>query len=174
MIDGIWSSRADPPCPEPRPTQLLSTLHTLRLDSAGLPQGLTGSQDRHWSLRPWPGRTGGPRATGLRTGKFCLLTPCSALPSRLCRSFSVTRSTAMKRTCQKSSQPSKVSWGCLPRLPAPHMWDSLPPSGEAAPLLFPECHVPGGLQDRVPSERGAGPSTCLQATPGPLSPRLQA
>lgn len=97
----------------------------------------------------------------------------------------MTRSTAMRRTCRKSCQPSKVSWDWSPHLPAPHTQDSLFASGEAAPLLLPECRVPRALQDRLPSQRGAGPSTCLQATPGPsplacgpepapapLSPRL--
>lgn len=42
------------------------------------------------------------------------LPPSSVLWSHLPRSSSVTRSTAMKRTCRKSSQPSKVSQGCLP------------------------------------------------------------
>jgi hypothetical protein len=72
--------------------------------------------------------------------------PCSALYSCLYRSSSVTRSTMMKRTCQKSLQPSKVSQSWLFHHPQKSWADclmpgtqySLAPQDWAVALFHPE------------------------------------
>lgn len=79
----------------------------------------------------------------------------------------MTRSTAMKRTCRRSSPPSKVSWGCL-RHPsgraglAPWYIGFLTPQGQPAPPA--SSRTPSSWK---PVRWGAHPSTCLHATPDP-------
>lgn len=87
--------------------------------------------------------------------------PGSVLWSHLCRSSSVTRSTAMKRTCRKSLQPSKVSQGCLPNCPR-KSW--LLPQPMAYRTPWPHSShfsrmpsFPSGFETGVPQEAGAGP-----------------
>lgn len=107
--------------------------------------------------------------------------PGSVLWSHLCRSSSVTRSTAMKRTCRKSLQPSKVSQGCLPNCPRkswllPHPWHTglLGPTA----LIFLECPAsrqalrqgsPKRQEQALSSSSATGPLAAGLIWPCPLS-----
>lgn len=95
--------------------------------------------------------------------------PVSVLWSHLCRSSSVTRSTAMKKTCRKSLQPSKVSQGCRPNSPqragcslSPWHTGLLAPTGLGCSSDSPRMpHFPSGFETEVPpksQEQALSPS----------------